>query len=176
MRLIYKPTQKVSPFYQDYIDKVPDDGKLLQHLADIMVETEKLLAPLPAGKLSYRYAPGKWTIKDIIQHLSDCERVIIYRAMRMARRDAQNLPGFDENVFAENANAERRSIHDLLSELRVVRSASLCFIETLDDEALEGTGTANNYPLSARLLVNHVYAHHKHHLGIIKERYLSPTL
>ncbi len=172
MRLIHKPTQKVAPFYQDYIDKVPDDGKLLQHLKDILVETEKLLLHLPAKKLLYQYAPGKWTIKDIIQHLADCERIIIYRAMRMARRDAQNLPGFDENVFAENAHAEKRTIADLLHELRIVRAASMCFMETLDDDALDGTGTANNYPLSARLLVNHTYAHHKHHLDIIKERYL----
>jgi hypothetical protein len=107
MRLIHKPTQRVSPFYQDYIDKVPDDGKLLQHLPDILAETERLLSTLPPEKLSYSYAPGKWTIKDIIQHLSDCERVIIYRAMRMARRDGQNLPGFDE-IFLHKMHMLRR--------------------------------------------------------------------
>ena len=169
---IGKPTQNVPAFYQGYMDKVPGDGDLLHHLEVILAETDVLLRFLPEEKLLYRYAEGKWSIKDIILHLSDCERVIIYRAMRIARGDAANLPGFDENIFAENAHAGQRVVDSLMEELKQVRAASIYFIDTLDDTSLDRTGVANNYPLSARLLVNHVYAHHKHHLDIIKEKYL----
>jgi uncharacterized damage-inducible protein DinB len=173
MKTILKPDREtVHPFYRSYIDQVPGDGQLLSHLVEILTETKQLIKDLPEEKLNYRYAPGKWTIKDILVHLSDCERIIIYRAMRMARADSTNLPGFDENLFAENAHAGNRQIDDILEELGAIRSASIAFIKTLSDEELNREGTANNYPLSARILVNHVYAHHTHHLKIIKERYL----
>ena len=172
MEKIYKPTNGIASFYQPYMDCVPDDGNLLQHLKDIQTETEKLISGLSEEKLTYRYSKDKWTIKDILVHLADCERVIIYRAMRIARADKTNLPGFDENLFASNANANNRKVDDMLKELSVVREASNVFIETLDEESLDRTGTANGYQLSARLLVNHIYGHHRHHLNIIRERYL----
>src|SRR5665647_2131460 len=124
MHHIFKPAEKVVSFYQHYMDYVPDDGYLLHHLRDIIEETEKLIAPLPEEKLNYRYSKDKWTIKDIIQHLSDCERVITYRATRIARGDKTDLPGFDENLLATNANAGKRSIESLLKELSILRTAS----------------------------------------------------
>ena len=169
---IYKPADDVPSFYQPYMDCVPNDGNLLQHLKDIQTETEKLISGLSEEKLTYSYRKDKWTIKDILVHLADCERVIIYRAMRIARADKTNLPGFDENLFASNANANSRKVDDIIKELSVLRVATLVFIETLDEESLDRTGTANGYPLSARLLVNHIYGHHRHHLNIIRERYL----
>ena len=172
MKSIQKPIPPYPSFYQGYLDKVPDDGKLLQHLEDIIIETETLVKNLSQEQLLYRYEPGKWTIKDILLHLSDCERVIIYRAMRIARGEKTNLPAFDENLFVLNAMADNRSIESLLSELQTFRNASIHFIHTLTDESLDKSGTANNYPLTARLLVNHLYGHHKHHLLIMKERYL----
>ena len=105
-------------------------------------------------------------------HLADCERVIIYRAMRIARGDKTNLPGFDEAAFVTAANASSRPINDIMEEQKAYRAASILFIKSLSEEELNNTGTANGYPLSARLLVNHLYGHHKHHLDIIKERYL----
>jgi uncharacterized damage-inducible protein DinB len=172
MQLISKPTTLPS-FYQQYLDCVPEDGKLIQHLQEIIPETETLMASLSEDQLLYRYSEGKWSVKDIILHLADCERVIIYRAMRFARADMAALPGFDENIFAATANADQRTIGSLLSELKTLRAASIAFIESLEDEALNRTGTANGYELSARLLVNHVYGHHRHHLNIIQERYLN---
>jgi uncharacterized damage-inducible protein DinB len=172
MEKINKPMNDVPAFYQPYMDCVPDDGNLLQHLREILTETGELISGLAEEKLTYRYSKDKWTIKDILVHLSDCERVIIYRAMRIARADKTNLPGFDENLFAANANAGSRKIEDMLKELAVLRAATIVFIDTLDEESLDRTGTANGYPLSARLLVNHIYGHHRHHLNIIREKYL----
>lgn len=172
MKIIYKPTSDIPSFYQHYMDQVPDDGNLIQHLADILVETETIVDNLPEEKLLYRYEKDKWTIKDLMLHLSDCERIIIYRATRIARGDKTNLPGFDEEAFALAANANIRSITEIMEELKLFRKASTQFIISLSEEELNNTGFANNFPLSARLLVNHLYGHHKHHLDIIKEKYL----
>ena len=172
MKKISKPSDNYPSFYQHYINLVPDDEKLIQHLKDIQIETEKLIDNLSEEKLTYRYDKDKWTIKDILVHLSDCERILIYRATRIARGDKTDLPGFDETFYASNATASRRKITDIIKELKTFRISSLVFIETLTDEELDRTGTANGYPLSTRLLVNHIYGHHKHHLNIIKERYL----
>lgn len=172
MKKIHKPTSGISVFYEPYLAKVPDDGNLLIHLSAILSETLELVRELPEETLQYRYAAGKWTIRDILNHLSDCERVIVYRAMRMGRGDTTSLPGFDENLFADNAKANERQLEDLLTELTTTRAASIAFITSLTDEALDREGSANGYPLTARLLVNHLYGHHKHHLEIILERYL----
>ena len=172
MKKIYKPNAGFPSFYQAYMDCVPTDGDLLQHLKDIQTETEELICSLTEEKLLFRYQAGKWSIKDIILHLADCERVITYRALRIGRGDKTDLPGFDENLLASNANADNRKINTILKELSALRDATLVFIETVDEEFLERTGTANGYSISARLLVNHIYGHHRHHLNIIKERYL----
>jgi uncharacterized damage-inducible protein DinB len=105
-------------------------------------------------------------------HLADCERVIIYRAMRIARADKTDLPGFDENLLVATANANSRNIKNIMAELKACHASSIAFIESLDDESLDRTGSANKFEISARLLVNHVYGHHKHHLNIIREKYL----
>lgn len=173
MTKINKPISGVPAFYQPYMDKVPNDGNLLQHLQDIQAETEKLIAPLSEEKLQFRYAPGKWTIRDLMLHLADCERVITYRAMRIARADKTDLPGFDENLFVETANANKREITEILKELSLLRSATIHFVGSMDEATLDRTGTANGFALSARLLVNHIYGHHRHHLDIIRERYLD---
>jgi len=172
MEKIYKPTDGYASFFQPYLDCVPGDGNLIQHLKDIQIETEKLVDSLSEEKLTYSYSKDKWTIKDILVHLADCERIFIYRTMRIARADKTDLPGFDEKLFASNANANNRKIEDIIKELSVLRAATLVFIETLDEQSLNRTGTANGYPMSTRLLVNHIYGHHRHHLNVIRERYL----
>jgi uncharacterized damage-inducible protein DinB len=173
MKKIAKPGRDVVAFYQPYMDCVPDDGNLLQHLDGIMQETKALIAPLTEEKLLFRYAEGKWTIKDVMLHLADCERVLVYRAMRIARADTTDLPGFDENLLVENAHANSRTIEDIINELSVQRAATLVFLATLDDASLDRKGTANGYPLTARLLVNHIYGHHRHHLNVIRDKYLQ---
>ena len=105
MKLIAKPTSGIPSFYQSYIDLVPDDQFLLQHLQQQVEKTRILIKDLTETQLLFRYASDKWTIKEILVHLSDCERIIIYRTMRIARGDSTLLPGFDESAYAINAQA-----------------------------------------------------------------------
>lgn len=172
MKAIHKPTTGIPSFYQHYMDLVPGDGNLIPRLNDIMTDTETIINSLTEEKLLYRYAEGKWTIKDLMLHLADCERVIIYRAMRFSRGDKTNLPGFDEELFVNAAHANDKPISEIMEQLKAYRAASILFIKSLSDDELDNSGTANGYPISARLLVNHLYGHHKHHLDIIKKRYL----
>jgi uncharacterized damage-inducible protein DinB len=169
---IHKPAENVPAFYQHYIALVPDDENLMGHLQDIRIETENLVKDLSEDKLSYRYDIGKWTIKGILVHLADCERIFVYRAARIARGDKTDLPGFDEKLFAQNSNADSREIHDILEEMNVFRKATIVFIKTLSNEQLDKEGSANGFPMTTRLLVNHIYGHHRHHLEIIKGKYL----
>jgi uncharacterized damage-inducible protein DinB len=172
LKKIYKPTETVAPFYQRYINLVPDDGNLLIHLEDIFSETEELINPLSEEKMNFRYAPGKWTIKDMLVHISDSERIFIYRALRFSRGDETPLSGFEESLFAQYAEANDREKEDIMREFSLVRESSIAFIESLSDEALNRKGTANGYPVSVLLIVNLIYGHHKHHLNILRERYL----
>ena len=174
MKKIAKPAPvDVPSFYQGYMDRVPGDENLIKNLVDILSETEKLILSLPEEKLLHRYREGKWNIKDIINHLSDCERIITYRALRIARADQTNLPGFDEDYFAKHTNANKRTAQDLLYELRACRMSSIALIETMDNESLNRKGSANGHPVSARLLINHLYGHHRHHLNILNEKYIK---
>jgi len=173
LKKIYKTTDHHAPAYmQSYITLVPDDGNLLIHLEDIFSETEEMIHPLTDEKMHYRYASGKWTIKDMLLHMSDTERIFVYRALRFSRGDDTRLPGFDENIFAEKAGANEREKEDILREYSLVRESSIAFIESLSDEALDRKGSANNYLFSVRFIVNMIYGHHKHHLNILRERYL----
>jgi uncharacterized damage-inducible protein DinB len=172
VKKIYKPTETVAPFYQRYINLVPDDGNLLIHLEDIFSDTEEMIAPLSAEEMEFRYAPGKWTIKDMLVHMSDAERIFVYRALRFSRGDQTPLAGFDEDEYAKHTGANARDKEDIMREYSLVRESSIAFIETLSDEALNGRGTANGYPVSVRLIINLIYGHHKHHLNILRERYL----
>jgi uncharacterized damage-inducible protein DinB len=155
-----------------YIQLVPDDGNLLIHLEDIFSETEEIIHPLSEEKMNYRYAPGKWTMKDMMLHLCDTERIFIYRALRFSRGDETPLPGFEESLFAQHAGANERDKEDIMREYSLVRESSIAFVESLTDEALNRKGFANNIPLTVRYIVNLIYGHHKHHLNILRERYL----
>lgn len=172
MKKIYKPAEQGAPYMERYIYLVPDDGNLLIHLEDIFSETEEIIHPLSEEKMTYRYAPGKWTIKDMLLHMSDTERIFVYRALRFSRGDDTPLPGFEESLFAQHAGANEREQEDIMREYSLVRESSIAFVESLTDEALNRKGLANNFPLSVRYIVNLIYGHHKHHLNILRERYL----
>jgi uncharacterized damage-inducible protein DinB len=172
LKKIYKPAEKGVAYMQRYIDLIPDDGNLLIHLEDVFSETEELIAPLTEEKMNYRYAPGKWTIKDMLVHMSDTERIFIYRALRFSRGDQTPLPSFGEGLFAQHAGANERAKEDIMLEYALVRESSIAFIESLSDEALNRKGEAGGNPLTVRFVVNLVLGHHKHHINILKERYL----
>ena len=155
-----------------YIKLVPDDGNLLIHLEDIFSETEELINPLSEEKMNYRYAPGKWTIKDMLVHMSDSERIFVYRALRFSRGDETPLPGFEESLYAEHAWANDREKEDIMREYSLVRESSIAFVESLSDEALNRKGLPIIILCPCDILVNLIYGHHKHHLNILRERYL----
>ena len=123
--------------------------------------------------MNYRYAEGKWTIKEIIGHLIDAERIFAYRMLRFARKDATDLPGFDENEYVPASEANERSIHGLLEEFTTVRAGTFSLWRSLTNEMLQRSGTVNGNRLSVRALAYITCGHEIHHLAVIKERYLK---
>ncbi len=161
-----------SAYYQRYIDMVPAQP-LLQHLSDQKEETAAFLRSIPADKADFRYAEGKWSVKEVIGHICDTERVMAYRLLRASRGDRTPLAGFDENQFVAHANFSSRSINDLVQEYQAVRQATLALAASLSDEAWLRLGNANGNEVSARALGYIIAGHELHHLGVIRERYLG---
>ena len=145
---------------------------MLQHL---QVELDDLLAtiePLSEEKLLYRYDEGKWTIKEMLVHLMDAERVFTYRGMGAARQDKTSFPGFDHNAYVPVSGANERDIAGILAEYKALRAATIAFFANLSEDALNEVGEANGLPCSAKAMVYMIAGHERHHMGIIKERYL----
>lgn len=162
---------RIPPFYHGYVKLVKESdlpSALEQHQHNLL----NLLRSLPDDKWDYSYAPGKWTIKDLVQHLIDGERIFAYRALRFARKDTTPLPGFDENLYASTANAGKRTKEDLLSELEVVQKSSALLFESFNEEQLESSGLANNNSIYVAGIGFAIVGHTLHHMNVIKERYL----
>ena len=171
-----KPTQlstnEYATFYANYIAQVSDEYTLIEELEISLHRFIKFVQDIPMDKFDYRYAEEKWTIKDIIQHLIDAERIFAYRALRFARNDKTNLPGFEENDYVDEANANKRSIMELLTELSAVRHATIYLFKTFNDEHLKRVGVASNNEMSVRALGFVIIGHQNHHQQIFVERYL----
>lgn len=159
-------------YYGHYVSKVPD-GDLVSLLREQALDTVTMLQTLTPAQADYAYAPGKWTVKQVIGHIIDTERVFIYRAMCFARNDATALPAFDENAYVDNANFSSRTLADLLEELQLVRAATIQFAKTLDAESLMRRGTASGRSITVRALLYIVAGHERHHTALLRERYLS---
>lgn len=165
--------QRMPNYFDRYIN-LCDDVELIEGL-----EQTFTLFDAPDLMLSLQqlgdtvYAEGKWTAKDILQHLIDTERIISYRALRIARNDKTPLPGFEEDLFAQNTLALHRTIEDLIAEFKVVRQSSLALFRSFDEVMLQREGTASNQPITALALGFIVMGHPIHHLNILKERYFS---
>lgn len=171
--MLSRPSRsEFAPYYGTYIDAMPD-GDVVAALADQCAETFALLSGLSDQEASFSYAPGKWTIRDLVQHLSDSERVFAYRALRFARGDATPLPGFDQNPYAEAAHAERRPLRELAEELRDVRRTTLALVRSFDETMLGRSGVASGNLMSVRALVWVMAGHERHHMNVLRERYLS---
>ncbi len=159
-------------FYGTYIAQVSDEYNLIEELEISLHRFIKFVQDIPLDKFDFRYAEGKWTIKDIIQHLIDAERIFAYRALRFARNDKTDLPGFEENDYVDNANANDRNIMSLLTELSAVRQSTLLLFKTFSEEQFIRQGTANNNPISVRALGFVIIGHQNHHQRVFEERYL----
>ena len=159
-------------FYAPYINTL-DNVDLIEELEISIHRLIRFVQDIPMDKFDYRYAEGKWTIKDILQHLIDAERVFSYRALRFARNDKTELPGFEENDYAAIADANNRSIKELLTELAVVRQSTLSLFKTFTDELLLRSGIASGRSMSVRALGFIIVGHQNHHQQIFTERYLN---
>jgi uncharacterized damage-inducible protein DinB len=171
--LIARPgTDEYAPYYGTYIGKVPD-GDLRAMLASQLAETLALVRSIPESRGGHRYAPDKWSIKGVLGHLADSERIFSYRALRIGRGDTTPLPGFEQDDYVPMGNFDARTLRDLADELAAVRQATLHLFAHLDQAAFERRGTASGKPISVRALAYIIAGHELHHVGILKTRYLS---
>ena len=159
-------------YYGRYINLVPE-GPIVTVLRDQIAETLKLLRALPEARGNHRYAPGKWSIKEIVGHVTDGERVFAYRALRIGRGDETPLPGFEQDDYVKNGGFDSRPLGDLLDELETVRRATVQLLAPLDEAAMLRRGTASGFPVSVRALAYITAGHELHHRNILKERYLT---
>lgn len=172
MRAIAKPAAgEYPPYAAMYIDLLPDDGRVLAHLEEQGRLINAFFRALPADRLGYRYAPGKWTPKEILLHLVDDERIYACRALRFARGDETELPGFDQEPYAAASGADARPLESLLAEHATVRASTLSLFANLPEAAWTRSGVANGARVTVRALAWHMAGHELHHLGILKERY-----
>lgn len=158
-------------FYSGYVAKVPD-GDIVDTLASQIATTGTFLRSLPESVADHRYAPGKWSIREVIGHMSDAERVFAYRALRFSRGDETPVPGFDENHYVANGRFGARSVEDLTSEFEHLRHATVHLLGGLDEESMSRRGSANNNEVSVRALAFILAGHEQHHLEILRTRYL----
>jgi uncharacterized damage-inducible protein DinB len=172
MKLSDLQPEEFTLFNATYINQVSGEYALIEELEISVHRFIKFVQNIPLDKFDYRYAAGKWTIKDIIQHLIDAERIFAYRALRFARNDKAELPGFEENDYVDEANAIKRSIQDLLTELAVVRQATLSLFKSFSNEELLRIGIASNNQMSVRALGFTIIGHQNHHQIVFEERYL----
>ncbi|HET7112992.1 MAG TPA: DinB family protein [Pyrinomonadaceae bacterium] len=174
MRTISKPEPgEYAPYAIMYIGLLPDDGLILKHLDDNLRTTTQLMRSLPEEKLTYRYAEGKWTIKEILAHHIDDERIYAYRALRFARNDQTDLPGFEQDDYTIESGANERSLDDLLEDFAAVRKSTITLFNSFEDRVLKRSGVASGNVMSVRAIAYHIAGHELHHLNIIKERYLG---
>ena len=170
---MYQPlSNEYAPFYENYI-KLASGQAIMRKLKSQLNSIDDFLADIPPAKYDYAYADGKWTVKQVISHLIDTERVMTYRAMRIARNDQTDLPGYDQDLIVANTDIEKYTYSDLVDELVMLRQANLFFFKSLTEEDYKKKGTANGNVVSAGALLFIIVGHVEHHFNILKELYLK---
>lgn len=171
MAVIPKPSAgEFLPYYAQYIDLVPESdlGRVLQQQLDA---TRAIFGTVSDAKAGYRYAEGKWSVREVLGHLTDAERIFTYRLLCVARKDTTPLPGFDEQAYVPASEADRRTLANVLGEFVAVRGATITLVESLTPEAWARRGNANGHEISARALAYIVAGHERHHLETLRTRY-----
>ena len=156
-------------YYGKYISLVGDDALAALHAQG--VSTPRLLSGVSEAQAMFRYEPGKWSVKEVLGHVIDGERVFAHRALRFARADRTPLPGFEENEWVPAAHFDRRPLPELVAEYSAVRAATLALLGSFDGEALTRRGTANDKEISVRALAHIIAGHELHHVGLLRTRY-----
>jgi hypothetical protein len=161
-----------APYYGRYISLIPE-GDFFLLLNKQFDETLGFLRNLAETQAESRYAPGKWSIKEVLGHVIDTERIMSYRALRIARADETPLPGFEQDDYVRAANFDSRILDDLLAEFQVVRAATAALFRGLDEKALGRRGTASNFSVTVRALAYIIAGHERHHLNVLRTKYLT---
>jgi hypothetical protein len=162
-----------APFHAAYVRLVPD-GDVLGVLEKQAKETVAFLKGLSEEKSRFRYAKEKWSIREVVGHMNDAERVFTYRALSFARGDTSSLPGFDENGWAATSNADQRTLAEHIAEYSAVRAATLALYRGFSDNEIHREGVASGHRVTVAAIAYVVAGHERHHVGILKDRYLSP--
>ncbi len=163
-------SDEYAAYYGKYIALVPD-GSLPEWLSRQLVETTKLLSGLTNEQEAFRYAPGKWSVKEVLGHLIDTERIMSYRLLRIARGDETPLAGYEDEAYVLQGSFDSRPMSALLEEFRAVRGSTIALINGVPEEAWTRRGIANNSELSARALAYIIAGHELHHRKLLSERY-----
>lgn len=173
MTILTKPVSGEYPPYMNMYLSLVKGEHIYEELFQSYIETMELVTSLDGETLHYRYAPGKWTVLDIMQHILDTERIFSYRALRFARKDATNLPGFEQDDYVTNGKAINRDINDMVREFSLVRSSTIELFKSFDADMMEHKGTANGMAVSVKALLFAILGHEIHHRNIIVERYMN---
>lgn len=170
---IARPEQsEYLPYYEKYISMVPD-GSIITTLSSQIVETLELLAGIPESQAGFRYASDKWSIKELIGHVIDGERIFAYRALRFARNDKTALPGYEQDDYVRSAEYDSWPLTDLALELKSVRASTIFLFKRLNADAWKRTGLANDAEVSVRALAYIIAGHELHHREVLRTRYLA---
>lgn len=159
-----------APYYAGYVERVPED-EILSAMESQSSETQKVLAAIEEPQASSRYAPGKWSVKEVIGHVIDAERVFGYRALAIARGETQSLPGFDQGEYVRNAAFDAWRIGDLAEQYALVRRANIVLFRNLQPDAWDRRGVASGAPITVRAIAYLIVGHERHHLAVLRERY-----
>lgn len=163
--------EEYGPYYEQYISLVPEE-KVSDILTQSLERTVEMLSAVPEQKGLYRYAEGKWSLKEVLGHIVDTERIMSYRLLRIARGDKKPLSGFDQDEYIKGTSFDSIPLVQLIEEYTNVRRATLYLLKGLSEEAWTRTGSANNSELSVRALAYIIAGHELHHLNVILDRYL----
>lgn len=160
-----------APYYGKYISLIPA-GDLIKIMQEQFERTLAMLQKISETQSLTRYAPGKWSIKEVVGHMVDTERIMSYRALRIGRGDTTPIPGFEQDDYVRGANFDGRPFTDIVDEFQKVRQATLTLFSSFDETALSRRGTASNLPVSARALTHIVAGHERHHMNVLQKEYL----
>jgi hypothetical protein len=162
-----------APALADYVAEIGDEEDVVAVLATQLEEVPARVGSAPVSRGDYRYAPGKWSLKEVVGHLSDTERVFSYRALRIGRGDTTPLPAFDDQAWIAELGAGRLTLAEMVEEWTRVRQATLALFRHLPQGAWQRRGTASDQPVSVRALAYVIAGHTRHHLSVVAERYLG---
>jgi DinB superfamily len=170
LRLTRPTAEEAAPYYQDYIARVGGEN-MGELLLEQLAEVERLCGSLDNAAAMARYAPGKWSVKEMLGHLNDSERIFSYRLLRISRGDQTPLPGFEQNDYVPAGRFDERPLAELLAEFRAVRLSTVALAAGIPSERWSSSGVASDNRVTARALIYIIVGHVTHHLGVLRERY-----